>query len=159
MFATVSVEPYDDRIPASIAAQAFDPLANEVSAKLADRPMIERTDTAKEESQWKVVAGVLAYEERIYVSAVDSLRGQVISLFHDNPESGHFGALKPTELVCRDFYWRVMDSCVSKYVNGCEVCHRIKAPRHPRQGINMPLEAPLQPWEDITMDFITDLPE
>jgi hypothetical protein len=48
MLATVSVEPYDDFIPASIAAQASDPLANEVSAKLADRPMIERTDTAKE---------------------------------------------------------------------------------------------------------------
>jgi hypothetical protein len=124
-----------------IAAQASDPLAADVSAKLVDRPMIEGTDTAKEMSQWKVVAGVLTYEWRIYVPAVDSLYGKVISLFHDNPESGHFGALKTTELVSRDFYWPVMDSRVHKYVTGWGECHPIKAPRHTRHGINMPLEA------------------
>ena len=110
-------------MPAIIGAQASDPWAADVSAKLVDRPMIEGPNTAKEESQWKVVAGVLTYEGRIYVPAVDSLRGKVISLFHDNPESGHFGALETTELVSRDFYWPVMDSRVRKYVSGCEVCH------------------------------------
>jgi hypothetical protein len=159
LLATVSVEPYDDLMPAIIAAQASDPLAVDVSAKLVDRPMIDGTDTAKEESQWKVVAGVLTYEGRIYVPAIDSLRGKVISLFHDIPESGHFGALKTTELVSRDFYWPVMDTRVRKYVSGCEVCHRIKAPRHARHGINMPLEIPSRPWEGVTMDFVTDLPE
>jgi len=159
LLATVSVEPYDDLMPAIIAAQASDPLAVDVSAKLVDRPMIDGTDTAKEESQWKVLAGVLTYEGRIYVPAIDSLRGKVISLFHDIPESGHFGALKTTELVSRDFYWPVMDTRVRKYVSGCEVCHRIKAPRHARHGINMPLEIPSRPWEGVTIDFVTDLPE
>jgi len=159
LLVTVSVEPYDDLMPAIIAAQVSDPLAANVSAKLVDRPMIEGTDTAKVESQWKVIAGVLTYEGRIYVPAVDSLCGKVISLFHDNPESGHFGALKTTELVSMDFYWPVMDSRVRKYVGGWEVCHRIKAPRHTRHGINIPLEAPLRPWEGVTMDFVTDLPE
>ena len=121
LLAMVSVEPYDDLMPAIIAAQASDPVAADVSAKLVDRPMIEGTDTTKEESQWKVVAGVLTYKGRIYFPAVDSLPGKVISLFHDNPASGHFGALKTTGLVSRDFYWPVMDSCVRKYVSGCEV--------------------------------------
>jgi len=75
LLATISVEPYDDFMPAIIAAQASDLLAADVSAKLVDRPTIEGTDTAKEEGQWKVVAGVLTYEGRIYVPAVDSLRG------------------------------------------------------------------------------------
>jgi len=83
----------------------------------------------------------------------------VISLFHDNPESGHFGALKTTELVSRDCYWPAMDSGVRMYVSGCEVCHRIKAPQHARHGINMPLETPSRPWEGVTIDFVTDLPE
>jgi hypothetical protein len=52
-----------------------------------------------------------------------------------------------------------MDLCVHKYVSGCDVCHRINAPRHTRHGINMPLEAPSRPWEGVTMDFVTDLPE
>jgi len=153
------VEPYDERMAAVIVAQASDPLAVDASVKHVDRPMIDGTDTAKEESQWKVVAGVLTYEGRIYVPSTDFLRGKVISLFHDNPESGHFGALKTTELVSRDFYWPAMDSRVHKYVSGCEVCHRIKAPRHARHGINMPLETPSRPWEGVTMDFVTDLPE
>jgi len=153
------VEPYDElRLPL-IAAQASVPLAVDLSAKLVDRLMIDGTDTMKEESQWKVVVGVLTYEGRIYFSATDSLRGKVMSPFHDNPESGHFGALKTTELVSRDFYWPVMDSRVRKYVSGCEVCHQIKAPRHPRQGISMPLEKPTRPGEGVTMDFITHLPE
>jgi hypothetical protein len=38
--------------------------------------MIDGADTIKEESQWKVVAGVLTYEGRIYVPAIDSLRGK-----------------------------------------------------------------------------------
>ena len=83
----------------------------------------------------------------------------MISLFHDNPESGHFGALKTTELVSRDCYWPAMDSGVRMYVSGCEVCHRIKAPQHARHGINMPLETPSRPWEGVTIDFVTDLPE
>jgi hypothetical protein len=59
---------------------------------------------------WKVVSGTLTYEERIYIP--EALRSKVISLFHDHPESGHFGALRTTELVCRDFYWPAMDATV-----------------------------------------------
>jgi hypothetical protein len=51
-----------------------------------------------------------------------------------------------------------MDWHVRKYVSGFKVFHRIKAPRHARHGINMPLEIPSWPWEGVTMDFITDLP-
>jgi len=159
LLATVPVEPYDDLMPAIIAAQASDPLAADVPANVVDRPVPDGTCTAEEESQGKVVTGVLTYEGRIYIPAVESLRGKVISVFHDNPESGHFGALKTTELVSRDFYWPVMDSHESKYVSGCEVCHRIKAPRRARYGINMPLEIPSRPWEGLTMAFVTDLPE
>jgi len=50
LLATVSVEPYNVLMPVFIAAQATDPLTANVSAKLVDQPMIEGTDTAKEES-------------------------------------------------------------------------------------------------------------
>jgi len=153
------VEPYDDLMPAIIAAQASDPLAADISAKLVDRPVADGSDTAEEENQWKVVVEAQTCEGRVYIPAVDHLCGQVISLFHDNPKSGHFGALKTTEPVSRDVYWSAMDSRIRKYVSGCEVCHRIKAPRHGRHGINIPLETPSRPWEGVRKDFITDLPE
>jgi len=153
------VEPYDDIMAAIITAQGSDSLAVDVSAKLVDRPAADGTDTAEKETQRVVVAGALTYGGRIYVPAVDFLRGKVISLFHDNPESSQFGALKTNKLVSRDSYWPAMDSHIRRYVSGCEVCHRIKAPRHDRHGINMPLEAPSRPWTGVTMDCVTDMPE
>ena len=100
--ATLTVEPYDDLLPAIKKAQATDPLAVDVSGKLVDNPM--ETAEAKNVNQWSVVAGALTYEGRIYVPADDALCGKVISLFHDNPESGPFGALKTAQLVSREFY-------------------------------------------------------
>jgi len=107
--------------------------------------------------QWKVIAGALTFDGRIYVP--EALRNQVISLFHDNPECGHFGALRTAELVSRDFYWLELDTTVQKYVAGCEVWLRINAPRHVWYGRNMSLPPRHNPWEGITMDFVTDLPE
>jgi len=52
-----------------------------------------------------------------------------------------------------------MDAKIRKYVAGCEVCHQIKSPSRARHGTNMPLPPPHQPWEGVTMDFVTDLPE
>jgi hypothetical protein len=153
------VEPYDDHMPANIAAQTPDSLAPNDAVILVERPMIDGTETTQEESQWKVIAGVLTYEGRIYVPVIDSLCGNVRSLFLDNPETGHFGALKTTALVCMEFYWLVMDLHVHRHVRGCEVCHRIKAPWHARHGINTPVETPSQPWKGVMTDFLTDLPD
>jgi len=88
-----------------------------------------------------------------------ALRSRVTSLFHNNPESGQFGALMTAELVSRDFYWPAMKSEIRKYVAGCELCHRIKALHHASYGLNMPLLPPSRPWEGLTMDFVTNLPE
>jgi len=105
-----------------------------------------------------VVKGALSYEGRIYVPGVNSFCGKVIRLFHDTPESSHFGAVKTTELESRDFYWPAMDSHIHQYVSGCELCHRMQVPQHPRYGINMPLETPSQAWEHIAMTFVNDFP-
>jgi len=156
-FPTVSVEPFDDLMRAIIVAQAFEPLVVEVLAKLVDDRIIDHTDTANEDTQWKVVAGVLTYEGRIYVPAINSLHGKVINLFHDNPESSHFGSLMNTELVSGNFYWPPMQSLVRNYVSGCYVCDQITAPRHARHGINMPLEAPSRTCEGVMRYCVTDL--
>jgi hypothetical protein len=157
LLATMYVEPYDELIAAIITAQVSDPLAVDVSAKLVEQAIRDGTDTAKEERQWNDIVGVLTYEERIFIPATDSLCGKAISQFLDNPKFGHFGALRPSELVSRDFYWPAIDSCVRKDVSGCEECHPIKSPRHAEHGINMPLETASRPWDGVPMDFVTDL--
>jgi hypothetical protein len=100
---------------------------------------------------WAVSAAVLTYEGRVYVP--EGLRSKVTALHHDNPESGHFGALKTAELVSRNFYWPALQTSVRQYVAGCEVCHRIKAARHAKYGVNMPIEPPSQLWEGVSNGF------
>jgi len=164
--ATNTVEPHDDLLQEIKTAQAIDELAADVkrrivSPPIVDIPDLQRMDELEEDlsNDWNVTTGVLTYEGRIYVPKDDLLRNQVISLFHDNPESCHFGALKTTELVSRDFYWPAMDASVRKYMAGCERCHRMKAPQHAHHGRNMSLPPPSQPWEGVTMDFVPDLTE
>jgi len=107
----ITVEPYDDLLPAIKAAQETDSLVIGMKSRINDTSSIGNLD-AKTGEQWRRVAGALTYEGRIYVP--EALQSKVISLFHDNPESGHFGALKTAELVSRDFYWPAMDTTVRK---------------------------------------------
>jgi len=152
--AVTTVEPFSDLLPAIKAAQNTDPLVTDMKNKIGGQDGSKNKDT---DMKWKVSAGALTFEGRIYVP--EALRNQVISLFHQNPESGHFGAHRTAELVSRDFYWLGLHTTVRKYVAGCEVCHRIKVPRHARYGANMPLPPLYHPWDGVTMDFVTDLPE
>jgi len=113
-----TLEPYDDLLPPIKAAQASDSLTADVHYTIVGIPMVrlpdlprQAADTSKE---WKVTAGALTYEGRIYVLADDTLRSQVITLLQEKPEYGHFGALKTAKLVSRDFYWPAMKATVWK---------------------------------------------
>ena len=61
-------------------------------------------------------------------------------------------------LVLRDFSWPGMHTFVRRYVQACDVCARIKAPRHKPYGLLQPLDIPARPWKSISMDFIIKLP-
>ena len=115
--------PHDDLIAAILEAQKHDRLEQDMIGTGGTTGTGGTDSTA---GKWKVSAGVLTMEGRIYVP--DPLRTRVLERFHDNPESGHFGATITLELTSRDFYWPGMDNSTRKYVAGCEVCHRVKAP-------------------------------
>jgi len=167
LLATITaVEPYDDLLPIIKTAQATDILATDANKEIVDIPMAGypdltvngRAQGAKDSHRnWKVTSGALTYKGWIYIP--EPLRSKVISLFPDNSKSGHFAALRTTELVSRDCYSTAMGATVWKYVAGCEVCHGIKVPHNSRHGTSMPLPPPHPLWEGVTIDFITDLPK
>jgi hypothetical protein len=113
-----TIQPFSDLLPAIKAAQNTDRLATDMKNQIGGQDGSKDKDT---DMQWKVSAGALTFEGRIYVPEV--LRNQVISLFHDTPESGYLGALRTAELISRDFYWLGLDTIGWKYVAGWEVCH------------------------------------
>ena len=73
--------------------------------------------------------------------------------------AGHPGPEKTIELVKRNFYWPGMSNFITTYVQSCETCQRVKAPRGKVQPPLQPLPVPPRPWAHITADFITGLPK
>ena len=52
-----------------------------------------------------------------------------------------------------------MKKNIDRYIRNCHVCRRAKAPRDRYNGALKPLPVSQRPWTDITMDFVTGLPE
>ena len=77
---------------------------------------------------------------------------------HDPPAVGHPGRAKTLQLLQRKYYWPNMQSDIMKYIRNCHTCQRARIRRHAPYGVLRPLLIPEQPWEDISIDFVTGLP-
>jgi hypothetical protein len=85
-------------------------------------------------------------------------KAEALEECHDSPLGGHFGYKKTLYKIKRKYKWDGMDKDVSRYVNDCLLCRRSKAPKHAPYGLLNPLPPPDGPWQDVTLDFITELP-
>lgn len=102
--------------------------------------------------------GLLRYMRRVYVPPDPAVRRELMTLFHDGPMAGHLGQAKTYKRIAKYYYWDSLRKDVGKHVKYCAICQRTKARRHLPYGQLHPLPPPSQPWEEITLDFITDLP-
>jgi hypothetical protein len=57
------------------------------------------------------------------------------------------------------FYWPSLCRDVTTYVHTCDPCQKIKHSHGPGIGYLQPLEVPSKPFNTISLDFITALPE
>jgi hypothetical protein len=101
---------------------------------------------------------VLWYKGRIWVPDSVDLWKMILQDEHDSKVAGHMGQEKMIELVRRNFFWPQMDQWIEDYVHSCPDCQRNKAARHAQYGLLQPLELIYRPWDEISMDFIVDLP-
>ena len=101
----------------------------------------------------------LRYKGRIYVPDKKEIKRGILKIYHDSKLAGHQGQKGTLELVSRGYYWPGMSQFVTSYVDGCDLCQRIKVRRHAPYGTLKPLEIPDENWTDISYDFIGELPE
>jgi len=47
-------------------------------------------------------------------------------LYHNIPVAGHRGGWKTMELVTRNYWWPGVTRDVGRYVDGCNMCQRMK---------------------------------
>ncbi|KAJ6436780.1 ATP-dependent DNA helicase tlh1 [Purpureocillium lavendulum] len=100
--------------------------------------------------------GFLCYDKRIFVPA--GLRNEILILFHDDEVAGHQGGTKTCKRIQAQYYWPGLRRDVRRYVSTCRECQLAKPRHHKPYGLLAPLPAPERPWQEISMDFITDLP-
>lgn len=100
--------------------------------------------------------GLAWRHEKLYVPA--SLRATVLCRCHDVKQAGHFGFLKTLHLVKRQFWWPRMRTDIEAYVKSCPRCAVTKTRPGRPLGLMQSVADPVQPWQEIAMDFIVDLP-
>lgn len=78
---------------------------------------------------------------------------------HDAEAAGHLGTTKTKKRLSRTYYWDSLDRDVKAHVKNCYRCQEGKPRRHRPYGNLGSLPQPTRPWEEISLDFITGLPE
>jgi transposase InsO family protein len=109
---------------------------------------------------WTVDAkGLVRCNGAVYVPNDPATRAGIMRLNHDDPwQGGHFGHEKTQAMIMRYYYWPRIRADINEYIDTCDVCQRMKVPRHKPYGLLAPLPIPKGPWEDISLDFIVGLP-
>jgi len=108
--------------------------------------------------EWKLEEDLVLKEGKVYVPKDKELRVEVIRLHHDVLAAGHGGRWKTVELVTRNYWWLGVTRDVGKYVEGYDLCQRMKNRMEELAGKLKLSEVPKKPWSYLTVDFITKLP-
>lgn len=142
----------------------YSDLLNQVDAEAGGDPayqQIRKQVEEKSRTDFKLVNSLLYKQDgRLYVPGPPScsLRTKLLEQAHDAPASGHLGRDKTSERLSRYFYWPRLWEDVAEFVKTCETCQAVKPSNQKKIGLLYPLEAPMGPWESISLDLITDLP-
>ncbi|KAG8913502.1 hypothetical protein FRC01_004506, partial [Tulasnella sp. 417] len=99
------------------------------------------------------------WEGRGRLCVPKSKRAEVMQEMHDNISLGaHQGFAKTYNRIASVYYWPRMSRDIKIFVRTCDPCQKAKARRHAPYGYLRSIPIPSQPFEVVTMDFITDLP-
>lgn len=84
---------------------------------------------------------------------------EVMKEVHDGrTEAAHAGYHKTYNRISATYYWPRMSRSIKELVRTCDVCQKSKPRKHAPMGLLQPIPIPSQPFEVISMDFISELP-
>ena len=76
--------------------------------------------------KWQIEGDLVLKEGKIYVLKDEVLRMEIIYLYYNIPVVGHGGKWKMMELVTRNYWWPEVTRDMGKYVEGYDICQRMK---------------------------------
>ena len=108
-------------------------------------------------NKWKIEDDLVLKEGKVYVPKDEELRVEIIRLHHDVPAVGHGGRWKMVELVTRNYWWPGVTRDIGKYVEGCDLCQKMKNRTEEPAGKLKLSEVPQKTWIHLMVDFIMKL--
>jgi transposase InsO family protein len=153
--AATSQENSQTLVDALLKAQKGDARTDELIQK---RVRGDSSTDGLREHRWIVSRDqLLRYRSRVWVP--HSMRTELILLFHDDLTAGHQGVSRTLARIAKNYFWEGMKRDIKKHINTCIVCQTSKPRHHRPYGLLAALPVPQRPWQEISMDFITGLPE
>ncbi|GMI81659.1 hypothetical protein HRI_001835200 [Hibiscus trionum] len=119
----------------------------------------EQLSQGNEQPGYVIQDGLILYKGRIVVPKESALRAMLLREFHSSVVGGHAGIQRTLNRLSTNFYWKGLRKEVQQFVGNCQVCQRMKSDSLAPAGLLQPLPIPEQVFEDISMDFITGLPQ
>jgi len=109
-------------------------------------------------NEWQIEGDLVLKKGKVYVLKDEELRAEVVRLHHDVLAVGHGGRWKTVELVTRNYWWPGITKDVGRYVEGCNLCQRMKNRTEELAGKLKLGEVPKKLWSYLTVYFIMKLP-
>lgn len=147
---------------ATVSSPIF-PLFNQLQQFYAAHPagkqlLTKLCESSTMQRNFSYRAGILYFHERIFIPQEAAIIPSLLEEYHSSPLGGHSGIKATISRLSAVFYWPGMYADVKNFINSCSICHYNKYSTQPLYGLLQPLPVPQQVWEDISMDFITNLP-
>lgn len=109
-------------------------------------------------TEWAKADGIYFYKGKIYIPNHSTLKLLIVEEFHNSPVGGHGGIHKTFVQTSTNFFGHNMRKDVADFVKSCITCQQVKAINTSPYGLLQPLEIPKNVWEEVSLDFITHLP-
>lgn len=121
-----------------------------------DNKLQEHTNTP---SKYTKVNGIYYYKGRILIRPqAQAFKTTLLEEFHTSPLAGHWGVLENITQIEASLPPVRTEKRRAKLCSSLDICQRMKLENVNTPGLLQPLPIPEQVWEEISMDFITQLP-
>nr|GFC52778.1 putative reverse transcriptase domain-containing protein [Tanacetum cinerariifolium] len=143
-------------LPKQILAAQIEALKPE-NLKKEDVGGMIRTDIPMERLE-PHADGTLCLNSRSWLPCYGDLRSVIMHESYKSMYSIHRGSKKMYQDVKKLYWWPNMKADIATYDSKCLTCARVKAEHQRPSGLLAQPAIPEWKWDNITMDFITKLP-
>ncbi|GJP50397.1 hypothetical protein CLOM_g9523 [Closterium sp. NIES-68] len=155
---------FEANLPSTTSAQPHGASRHEETDRVSPRKRTHltihfaiRCPTKRHLLQWDSDIAYQKGSTKIWVPKYPPLRQLLLEEYHDALYPGHFGSNKTLTGIEKHYYWPHMAADVQQFVTSCAICQRMKSSKQKKEGLLQPLPVPEQPWQVVSLDFITAL--